>query len=296
MVRVMSAKSEIRALTSEDLEAVVAVSNSVWEDDYVPSLFLSWLSNPLWHCIGKFVDGKMVGFGGLQQIKNSNIAWIRALRVRPEAQRQHHGSDIVRELIRIAQFLGVKTLRYGTSSRNIASKHVAEGLGFVVRESAGYVRISSPFPPRPRSSPNFVPLDINADRLNAILKETPDLIENETIPFMWEFYDRDSAAEILQEMGARFRAIIDHDGTTMGVYLSSEVQRNDRKSIVSTILCKNQTHFVDIIARLFEEAEAVSADGVVFFLGETPRTWLDLFIDIPEDYKDRRYLLYQLDL
>ncbi len=292
----MSNNQEIRLLTSDDLEDVIQVSKSVWEDDYVPSTFLSWISNPLWHLVGKFVDGKLVGFGGLEQIKNSNEAWVRALRVRADSQKQHHGTEIVQKIIDIAKDVGVKTLRYGTSSRNTASQKLALGLGFQQKNSVGYFRIEHPFPPRPKSSPNYVPLIIDAERLHSILQENPGLVDHETIPFMWAFFGKDlRSLERLSE-SARFRAIIDHDGSIAGIYIDGVLQRNDKKTMVFSVFADNQSLFVDIISRIFEEAENESAESLVFFLGNNAHTWIQMFIEIPEDYKDRRFLLFELNL
>lgn len=291
-----SMSSVIRDLRADDEEVVISVSHSVWEDDYVPSNFENWIENPLWHPVGKFVDDNLVAIGALELVEYSKVGWVKALRVHQDHQRRHHGAGLVQHLIDMAREKGLKTLWYATSTRNIASIKLAESLGFDLSNKVGYLRLYRPFPPHPKPSLNFVPLQVDPERLLVLLEKNPELIEMDTIPLAWMFYEKDSEGLRHLATKTKFNTLIDEDGIIRGLYYNTTRERQGIKSLVYSVFSNDQSFFVDIMSRILDESENSDADRSVFFLGKKPAEWIHGLIDVPEEFLDRRFLLYKMNL
>ncbi|MDF1539787.1 MAG: GNAT family N-acetyltransferase, partial [Candidatus Thorarchaeota archaeon] len=93
----------VRDLVLNDLDALTAVSKSVWEEDYAPVEFESWLDDPLWHPVGVFLDETLVSFGALQQIEGTPFGWVKALRTDANHHRKGYGLMVVQRMVDIAR-------------------------------------------------------------------------------------------------------------------------------------------------------------------------------------------------
>jgi len=269
----------------------------IWgERDYIPDRFPRWIESENMHPIGFFHNDRLLAMGALQITPKKEKAWVKGLRVEYESQQKGLGSKITEHLLDHARRLGVKTLRYGTSTRNKASTGLAEKLGFRLANSVSYLRLEPPFPAHPTPSPSFVPLEIGPERLQEILVTSPDLIESETFAFSWEFYNKDlEGIRQAAELG-RVRVVIGDTGETNTIFLSRTGLRNDMRTSVYSIFSKNRSVFVDVFSRILDELEETKTDRGAFFLGPRAEEWVQYMVDIPQEYKGRRFLLYEIDL
>ncbi|MFX1415785.1 MAG: GNAT family N-acetyltransferase [Promethearchaeota archaeon] len=266
------------------------------ERDYIPDQFPQWIESERTHPFGVFQNNRLVAIGMLQVSPEMKMAWIKGLRVKFENQHMGLGSKITEHLMDYACQVGVKRLRYGTSTRNEASMGLAEKLGFKLASSVSYLRLEPPFPEHPTPSPNLIPIEIGPERLQEILATSPDLIEDETIAFSWEFYNKDfegirQVAEI-----AKVRAVISETGKANTICLSHSGLRNDLRTSIYSIFSINRSAFVDVFSRILDELEETKTDRGAFFLGPRAEEWVQYMVEIPEEYKSRRFLLYEASI
>ncbi|UCH04938.1 MAG: GNAT family N-acetyltransferase [Candidatus Thorarchaeota archaeon] len=266
------------------------------ERDYIPDRFPQWIDSDSMHPFGVFQNNRLVAIGALQVTPEKKKAWIKGLRVQLESQQKGLGSRITEHLMDYARQVGVKTLRYGTSTRNKASMGLAEKLGFRLTNSVSYLRLEPPFPAHPTPSPSFVPLEIGPERFQEILAISPDLIESETFAFSWEFYNKDlEGIRQATELG-KVRVVIDDTGGTNTIFLSRIGLMNDMRTSVYSIFSKNRSVFVDVFSRILDELEETKTDRGAFFLGPRAEEWVQYMVDIPAEYKGRRFMLYEMSL
>ncbi len=286
----------VRHLTSEDLDEVTKVSHSVWEDDYAPNDFLSWLENPNWTPVGVFVNGELAAFAALHIEPEGNYGWVKALRTHTKFQHHGYGTDVVQKTIELAKEKKLRELRYATSSRNIASMGLAKKLGFELKDEVGYFRLEAPYPPRPKASPAFIPLRVDARRVADMLERYPDMVETSTIPISWEFEDKDlQGLERMQRKGD-FYLIIDESGEALSLYYKRIFERDGELMATYSVFTRERSTFVDTMSRILEELERDAIGRLVFFLGPTAKEWSTTLMLIPEEYSDRRFILFSKDL
>ncbi len=282
----------MRALVEEDLEQVKHVSLSVWEDDYVPDNFITWVSDQYWIPLGIFEKSSLLGFISLQLIPNANHAWIKALRIHANHQNEGLGTRLTEFLIKKAQEHGVKRLWYATSSRNTASQRIAEKNGFTLINKVGYFRLDRPFPPHQTPSPNIELLDTNIDRIIEYLTVYPDLMPTDTVPTGWHFETKDQDGLKRIEQKTKFKIVL-IDGIPVALRYAFFRERRDVKSVICSIYATDRSVFVDLVARSLEEYENSEVDRIVFFLGPNATEWSQTLGVIPEEYMDRKFILYE---
>ncbi|MHA2432977.1 MAG: GNAT family N-acetyltransferase [Candidatus Thorarchaeota archaeon] len=277
-----------------DYQDVRDLCMGLWgERDYIPDRFPQWVESDEMHPFGVFQNERLVAIGALQVTPERERAWIKGLRVELEHQHKGLGSRITKHLMHQARRLGVKTLRYGTSTRNKASMRLAEKLGFRLSNSVSYLRLETPFPAHPTPSPNLIPLEIEPERFSEILATSPGLIESETFAFSWEFYNKDTdSIRQAAELG-RVRVVIGDAGETNAVFLSRTGMRNDIRTSVYSVFSTNRSVFVDVFSRILDEVEKTNAHRAAFFLGPRAEEWVQYLVDIPDEYKGRRFLLFE---
>jgi len=287
----------IRALHISDHDDIRDLCMGLWGvRDYIPERFPQWVDSEYMHPFGLFQNNRLEAMGALQVTPERKKAWIKGLRVKLESQRMGFGYRITEHLMDYARQVGVMTLRYGTSTRNKASMGLAEKLGFKLTNSVSYLRLEPPFPAHPAPSPSFVPLVIGPERFHEILATSPDLIESETFAFSWEFYNKDIEGIRQATDIGKVRVIIDGTGEANTVFLSRSELRNDMRTSVYSIFSKNRSVFVDVFSRILGELEETGTDRGAFFLGPRAEEWVQYMVEIPEEYKGRRFLLYEASI
>ncbi|MFW9807135.1 MAG: GNAT family N-acetyltransferase [Candidatus Thorarchaeota archaeon] len=286
----------IRVLTLKDHDQVKVLCETIWEgNDYVPTTFPFWIENPRATTIGLFANDELVAIGNIEQLADTEIAWVQGLRVKDGHREKGHATAITMKLVEIAKNLRVKYLWYATSSRNESSMRVAAKCGFHEADRTGYFRVYKPYPTHPRPSLSIVPLKVSPERLYELLMSNPDLVENSTFPLAWhfDFKTPDGLTRLLQN--AIIKIVVDESGNALGLYCQTERERSDESTAAFTVFATDRSVFVDIMARMIDQAEAMGADRAVFFLGPRVTDWaLDLGY-VSEEFIGRRFLLYELN-
>ena len=286
----------IRLLTLEDHERVKRLCETIWEgNDYVPTTFPFWIENPLAKTIGFFVDDELVAIGNIEQLADTDIAWVQGLRVKDGHREKGHATAITMRLVEIAKDLRINHLWYATSSRNESSIRVAAKCGFHEANRTGYFRVYKPYPSHPKPSLSIIPLRVSSTRLYELILANPDLVESSTFPLAWhfDFKTPEGLNRLLQN--AIIKIVVDEGGSVLGLYCHAQRVRSDEYTAAFTVFATDRSVFVDIMARMIDQAEATGADRAVFFLGPRVTEWaLDLGY-VSEEFVGRRFLLYELN-
>ncbi|MFW9966590.1 MAG: GNAT family N-acetyltransferase [Candidatus Thorarchaeota archaeon] len=287
---------QLRALVSSDHQAVIELCMGIWGgNDYIPHLFPQWFSDKLNHPFGIFNGDTLEAIANLEIKPDSKTAWIKGLRVREAQRRKGYASRLINHLIQGAEEIGLETLHYATSSRNIASMKVAENLGFKLKNDIRYFRLEPPFPPHPKPSPSINPLQVGPERLHDIL-ENSDIIPIDTFAIRWEFHKKDvnSLTAILEQEKAQ--VVVGEAGNVESLSFFSSFERDGQKTTVFSIFSTNRTIFVDVFSRALDYLEATKTERAAFFLGPRVEQWVEYIIEIPKEFRERRFILYEMKL
>lgn len=122
---------KIRKLRPSDRADITEISRHVWEGhDYLPSVAEEWLKDKNCHFYGVVADDHVVAVGNLHLLENGRTGWMEGLRVLPDYRGKGYANEMTRYLVRKAEDLGVRRLRYTTSDENAASLKLAKMAGF----------------------------------------------------------------------------------------------------------------------------------------------------------------------
>lgn len=285
-----------RHLTIEDLEQVKSLCETVWEgNDYVPESFPKWATDEKATTLGIFNGDELVALLNLEQVEETSIAWVQGLRVKDGHRDKGYGTKLTKAIVDIAKEKGIRTLWYATSSRNEASQHVAEKAGFSLIESNGYFRLYHPYPDHAKPSPSIIPLQVDSNRLHELLMSNPDLVGSTVFPLAWEYDFKSLEGLARLTKNAIIKVIIDEAGTTEGLYCLTTRKRGDELTAAYTVYATNRSIFVDIISRTIDEANALGANRVVYFLGPRGSEWASGLGFVEEEFIGRKFLLYELN-
>jgi GNAT superfamily N-acetyltransferase len=287
---------QLRDLALSDHQAVIELCMGIWGGkDYIPHRFPQWFDDKLNHPFGIFHGDTLQAIANLELKPDSKTAWIKGLRVREAQRRKGYASSLINHMIQGAKEIGLETLRYATSSRNIASMKVAENLGFQLKNDVCYFRLEPPFPPHPRPSPSINPLQVDPERLHEII-ENSDIIPSDTFAIRWEFHKKDviSLRAILERETAQ--AVFGDTGNVESLSFFSSFDRDGQKTTVFSIFSTNRTVFVDVFSRALDYLEATQTERAAFFLGPRVEQWVEYTTDIPQEFVGRRFLLYEKKL
>ncbi|MFX1578925.1 MAG: GNAT family N-acetyltransferase [Promethearchaeota archaeon] len=285
-----------RVLTLEDYGQIKALCETIWNgNDYVPDVFPKWEENPLAQTIGLFVDDTLVAIGNIEQLPETDIAWVQGLRVKDGHRERGYATTVTDKLIEIASNNDIEHLWYATSSRNESSMRVALKCGFKEADSTGYFRVYKPYPSHPKPSLNIIPLKVNPERLHELLIVNPDLVESKTFPLAWhfDFKTQEGLTRLLQD--AIIKMVVDESGRALGIYCQTERERDEEKTAAFTVFATDRSVFVDIMSRMIDQAESQGADRAVFFLGPRVTDWAFDLGYVQEEFVGRRFLLYELN-
>ncbi|NVM17424.1 MAG: GNAT family N-acetyltransferase [Candidatus Lokiarchaeota archaeon] len=126
-------KLYFRALTKEDIPAILDISKDIWEgDDYIPDVIERWLNDRSNLAYGTFLDKEMkelIGFGRVKMFSNG-VAWLQGGRVKVSHQKKGIGREQLKYAIDYAIKVGARVAQYDTSSRNLGSISLAKFHGF----------------------------------------------------------------------------------------------------------------------------------------------------------------------
>lgn len=286
--------SNLRQLTIDDKRQVDLLCETIWEGhDYIPESFPKWIASERATTLGIFEDDELVAICNMELVLGTSIAWVQGLRVKDGFRHKGYGVEVTKAIVEKAQEKNVRTLWYATSSKNDYSQKVAEKLGFYQADRVGYFRLQKPYPNHSKPSPSIIPLTVNSSRLFELLSINPDLIPSATIPLAWEFDFR--SLEGLERLGkqTKFKVIIDEAGAAQALYFQVERRRHDEFTTAYTVFSTDRAVFVDIISRALDEANTLGADRAIFFLGPRASEWTASLGYVDDEFKDRRFLLYE---
>jgi hypothetical protein len=199
----------------------------------------------------------------------------------------------------VAKQKGIEKLRYMTSSMNKASVSLAERLGFELIESMGFFFLHTPFPPHPSPRDNFKPKVATPDELHAVLRGS-SLVPSKHLPYDHEFHEKNLGSLISIGESTDFRVVYDETWAPAGLYYRNPLsERGGETRTTYAVYCTNRTIFVDMMARIVDEASELGATRVGFLMGPNGVEWVSAlgYTDSelgewPGDYLERRLLLY----
>ncbi len=287
----------LRELVIEDQEHINILCETIWNgNDYVPAVFPRWISTPDSHTLGLFKDNELIACGNIEKTEGTNIGWIQGLRVKDTQRKKGYATNITIALSSYAKEIGISTIWYATSSRNIASITVAQKTGFHEEASTGYFRLYNPFPPHSKPSLSVVPIQVNPERLFELLTINPELVESDKLPLAWHFDYKTIEGLTRLVSRAIVKVVLDQAGIPQGFYCVTERERKEEKTAAYTVFATNRAIFVDIMSRMIDEAQIEEVDRAVFFLGPRATEWAQDLGYVAEEFTGRRFLLYEKKL
>jgi N-acetylglutamate synthase-like GNAT family acetyltransferase len=184
--------AKIRRLKGSDRNDIIEISRHVWEGhDYLPSVADQWLQDPNSHFYGVEVHGHIVAVGNLEVIEDGRTGWMEGLRVHPDYRGRGFAKDITRCFVEKAELLGVKRLRYTTSTRNVASLKLAKMAGFT-----RILRMAVCWQFKPKPMPNCIdypPIRKQSPkRTCSLLRTAPNIVPHGILTYDWKALDNTS--------------------------------------------------------------------------------------------------------
>jgi len=287
----------LRELMIEDQEHINILCEKIWDgNDYVPEVFPRWISTPDSHTLGIFKDNELIACGNIEKTEGTSIAWIQGLRVKGAHREKGYATKVTFALANYAKEIGISTLWYATSSRNIASTSVAQKTGFHEEASTGYFRLYNPFPPHAKPSQSILPIQVNPERLFELLTINPDLVESDKLPLAWHFDYKTIEGLTRLVSRAIIKVVLDQTGIPSGLYCVTERERKEEKTSAYTVFVTDRTIFVDIMSRMIDESQTEGVERAVFFLGPRATKWAHDLGYVTEEFTGRRFLLFEKKL
>lgn len=137
---------KVRRGRADDLPAVLRLLSKVWEDDYVPHLWLEWATSPDEGIVlVAESDEEIVGTTYVDFMPH-DACWFQALRVHPDFRRLGVGSALAQTALRESRGANRSYAYLGIDAENTASLNMTARLGF--RQITEYTLLSIDLPPR----------------------------------------------------------------------------------------------------------------------------------------------------
>ncbi len=287
---------ETRELTLDDHEEVKRLAKTVWDGrDYTPRTFPDWINSSNSFTLGTFHNNELVALANLELVPDTEIAWVKGLRVKDGYRGQGLGTEIVQKIIDIARRHRVKTLWYATGSLNDASMHVAVKDGFHLATRVGYLKIEKPYPDHPKPSPSIIPIEVGPERLLELLHSSPDLLDVKYPPLAWSFDKPDLDGLRRLATQTDFKAVIGEDGIAQALYYAKVIDSDEEQRSAYSVFAIDQAIFVDVMSRILDELTASDIDRAAFFFGPRAKEWSKTLGYVDREQDDRAFLLYELD-
>lgn len=131
----------IRRGKPEDNPQIQELLKHVWQDDYVPYMWLDWVNSPDQGIVlVAETEGKLIGTTYVA-FRPQNTCWFQALRVHPDFRRSGVGSQLTKASIQEAKASGKVKVYLGIDSDNTASITLTERMGF--SRVSEYIRLTT---------------------------------------------------------------------------------------------------------------------------------------------------------
>lgn len=190
---------KIRKLRQSDRADITEISRHVWEGhDYLPSVAEEWLKDKTCHFYGIVADDHVVAVGNLHLLERGRTGWMEGLRVHPDYRGKGYANEITRYLVRKAEDLGVRRLRYTTSDENAASLNLAKMAGF-----SRLLEMAVLWSTNPKTAPpakGYYPTEKTTPaRTYELLQTNPSIVPHGILIYDWKAVD--SELQNLEEIG-----------------------------------------------------------------------------------------------
>jgi hypothetical protein len=121
----------IRRMTMADKPAMLEISSHIWEgSDYLPGVFDQWVADTDGEFAAVLLDGALVGCGKLTLLTPVD-AWLEGLRKDPRVKEKGMAETVARRFLgMLARRPALRSIRFSTYVRNLASIAINERLGF----------------------------------------------------------------------------------------------------------------------------------------------------------------------
>jgi ribosomal protein S18 acetylase RimI-like enzyme len=181
--------ARVKRVTESDREGILEISRHIWDGyDYLPSVINEWLEDPSSYVYGVEADERLVAIANLRLVDGGRTGWMEGLRVHPDFRGKGYAHVLTRELMEKARELGVKRLRYTTSTENEASLKLAEKYGF-----ARVFEMSVFWRPNPNAAPSKADgcliRQTRPKEVYALLRASPHLVSQKVLIFDWKALD-----------------------------------------------------------------------------------------------------------
>jgi len=121
----------VRKAHLQDTEKVLAMLEHVWEDDYVPRSWATWVENTSEGIVlVAETEKNIVGTCYIHFMPN-NKCWFQGMRVSKDARRLGVGSALTHESLRLAHESGYTNVYLGIDAENTASLTMTAKAGFI---------------------------------------------------------------------------------------------------------------------------------------------------------------------
>ena len=131
----------IRRGKPEDNPQIQELLKHVWQDDYVPYMWLDWGNSPNQGIVlVAEAEGKLIGTTYVA-FRPQNTCWFQALRVHLDFRRSGVGSQLTQASIQEAKAAGKVKVYLGIDSDNTASLALTQGIGF--SKISEYIRLTT---------------------------------------------------------------------------------------------------------------------------------------------------------
>ncbi len=142
---------KVRRGSEDDLPTVLELLNNVWEDDYVPHLWFTWVQSPTEGTVlVAECEEHIVGTTYVKYLPHG-ACWFQAMRVHPDFRRLGVGSALTHAALRESRDTGRSYAYLGIDAENVASLNMVSQLGF--RQITEYALLSLALPPLASPAP-----------------------------------------------------------------------------------------------------------------------------------------------
>ena len=192
-------RTRIKRVTESDRDDILEISRHIWDGyDYLPSVIDEWLRDPDSYVYGIQADEGLIAVANLRLVDDGRTGWMEGLRVHPNSRGRGYAHTLTRKVMEQARKLGVKRLRYTTSTENEASLKLAEKYGF-----ARVLEMSVFWRPNPAAAPSKLdnqPIrQTSTQEVSTLLQADPPLVSQNVLIFDWKALD--CTLENLETMG-----------------------------------------------------------------------------------------------
>ncbi len=121
----------VRRMTPADKPALMAIAARIWDGtDYLPAVFDDWVADRDGEFAAVFLGERLVGCGKLTFLTPAD-AWFEGLRKDPDLATKGVTTTVTAHFLRaLAGRPGLRSVRFSTSVRNLASITANERMGF----------------------------------------------------------------------------------------------------------------------------------------------------------------------